>query len=43
MFFDNRDVVVSTATAVIFFNNGAYFKKFLYEKKFILPVLKFEM
>ena len=32
-----------TTTAVIFFNNRAYFKKFLFKKKFILPMLKFEL
>ena len=46
-FFDNHncDAVVSTitATAVIFFNNRAYFKKLLYKKKFIFPMLKFEL
>ena len=34
MFFDNCDAIVSTATAVIFFNNHAYFVKFLLKKKF---------
>ena len=42
----NRDAAVSTttttATAVIFFNNRPYFKKFVFKKKFILPILKFE-
>ena len=28
---------------VIFFNNRVYFKKFLFKKKFILPILKFEL
>ena len=41
----NRDAVVNTttATAVIFFNNRVYFMKFLFKKKFILPILKFEL
>ena len=41
----NRDAVVSTttATAVIFFNNRVHFKKFLFKKKFVLPILKFEL
>ena len=31
----------TTATAVIFFNKPAYFKKSLSKKKFILPMSKF--
>ena len=46
-FFDNRnrDTVVSmtTATTVIFFNNREHFKKLLYKKKFILPMLRFKL
>ena len=40
----NRDAFVSTttATAVIFFSNRVYFKKFLLKKKFILPISKLE-
>ena len=47
--FDNRNhnrnaaVSTTTATAVIYFNNRLYFKKFLFKKKFILPILKFEL
>ena len=47
--FENRnrncDAVVSTttATAVIFFNNRVYFDKYLFKKKFILHILKFEL
>ena len=45
--FDNRNrdavVITTTATAVIFFNNRVYFKKFVSKKKFILPILKFEL
>ena len=32
-----------TATAVIFFNNRVYSKKFVSKKKFILPILKIKL
>ena len=48
MFFDNlhRDAVVSTTTTtavIFFFNNRVYLKKNVFKKKFILPILKFEL
>ena len=43
----NCDAVVrmtsATTTAIIFFNNRKCFKKFLHQKKFILPMLRFKL